>query len=133
MQCHPDNFILYSFSQLFLCRQLYSLRHRQNLTLVKSICETVAKSLFWAFNCVPGFKSWWPVKKAIVDLPIRMTGNSKWTSGNLLSLSGAHNTDVSAALQTLRTRVKWCLWCRLTSLRHRYLPKTYTTVKIQHN
>ena len=48
----------------------------------------------------------WNVKKAIVDLPIRMTGNSKCTSGNLLSLSGAHNKDVSAALQMLLTRVK---------------------------
>ena len=60
MQCHPDNFIFHSFGQLFLCRQLYSLRYRQNLTLVKSIYETVPKSLLWAFNCVPGFKymSW---------------------------------------------------------------------------
>ena len=48
----------------------------------------------------------WLVKKAIVDLPIRMTGNSKCTSTNLLSLSGAYNKDVSSALQMLLTRVK---------------------------
>ena len=51
----------------------------------------------------------WLVKKAIVDLPIRMTGNSKSTSGNLSSLLGAQKKDVGAALQTLLTRVKRCL------------------------
>ena len=30
----------------------------------------------------------WPVKKAIVDLPIRLKGNSKHTSGNSLSPLG---------------------------------------------
>ena len=31
----------------------------------------------------------WPVKKAIVDLSIKMKGNSKRTSGNSLSPSGS--------------------------------------------
>ena len=31
----------------------------------------------------------WPVKNAIVDLPIKMKGNSKCSSSNLLSLLGA--------------------------------------------
>ena len=31
----------------------------------------------------------WPVKNAFVDLPIRLKGNLKRTSGNLLSLLGA--------------------------------------------
>ena len=30
----------------------------------------------------------WPLKKAIVDLPIRLKGNSKRTSGNSLTLLG---------------------------------------------
>ena len=34
----------------------------------------------------------WPLKKAIVDLPIRLKGN--------LSLLGAQDEDISAALQT---------------------------------
>ena len=33
----------------------------------------------------------WPVNKAIVNLPIRLRGNSKHTSGNLLSPLGAQN------------------------------------------
>ena len=42
-----------------------------------------------------------PVKKAIVDLPIQMKGNSKRSSGNnLLSLLRAHNKVISTAWQT---------------------------------
>ena len=39
----------------------------------------------------------WPVKKAFVDLPIRMKGNSKPISGNSLSLLGTRNKDIGAA------------------------------------
>ena len=48
----------------------------------------------------------WPVKKAIVDLPIKMKGNSKRTSGNSLSPLGAQTTRISVASQTLLTEVK---------------------------
>ena len=41
----------------------------------------------------------WPVKKTIVDLPIRMKGNSKRISGNTLSPLGAQNRDMGAASQ----------------------------------
>ena len=40
----------------------------------------------------------WPVEKAIVDLPIRMKGNSKRISGNLLSPLGPR-TRISALLR----------------------------------
>ena len=43
----------------------------------------------------------WPVKKVIVNLPIRLKGNSYRTSGNFLSLFGAKNKDIGAASQTL--------------------------------
>ena len=39
----------------------------------------------------------WPVKNAIVDLPIRMKGNSKRISGNSLSPLGAQNKDLAAS------------------------------------
>ena len=39
----------------------------------------------------------WPVKNAIVNLPIKMTGNSKATSGDLLSPLGAQNEDNGTA------------------------------------
>ena len=52
----------------------------------------------------------WPVKKAIVDLPIKMKGNWKYISSNLLSLRGAQNKDIGAALQRLLTEVKLRLW-----------------------
>ena len=32
-----------------------SLRHRRNVTLVKSVCETAPQSMLWASICVPGF------------------------------------------------------------------------------
>ena len=46
------------------------------------------------------------LKKAIVDLPIRLKGNLKRTSGNLLSQLGAPTKDLSTASQTLLTGVK---------------------------
>ena len=39
----------------------------------------------------------WPVKKAIVDLPIKVKGNLKRTSGNWLSPLGAQNKDIGSA------------------------------------
>ena len=39
----------------------------------------------------------WPVKNAIVDLPIILKGNSKRTSGNWLSPLGAQNKDIGSA------------------------------------
>ena len=137
MQCHPDNIIFYSFRQLFLCRQLYSLGHRQNLTLVSPSvkpCQNLCSGPSTVYQDLSTCHDW-PVKKAIVDLPIRMTGNSKCTSGNLLSPLGAQNKDQCRCCSADVTNrpLKWCLWCRLTSLWHRYLPKRHTTVKIQHN
>ena len=58
-----------------------------------------------------------PVKNAIVNLPIKMKGNSKHTSGKLLSLLGAQNKDISVALQMWLTKVKSCLQSR-PALRH---------------
>ena len=43
-----------------------------------------------------------PVRKAIVHLPIRLKGNLKYNSGNLLSPLGDQNKDLGAALQTRR-------------------------------
>ena len=48
----------------------------------------------------------WPLKKAIVDLPIGLKGNSKRTSGNSLSLLGSQKTDLGATSQTLLTEIK---------------------------
>ena len=47
----------------------------------------------------------WLVKKAMVYLPIKMNGNSKHTSGNLLSPLGAESKDIHTALQMLLTKV----------------------------
>ena len=48
----------------------------------------------------------WPASNAIVDLPIRLKGNSKRDSDNSLSLLEAKNKDLGAASQTLPTGVK---------------------------
>ena len=53
------------------------------------------------------------LKKAIVDLPIRLKGNSKHTSGNSLSPLGAQNKHFGAASQTLLTGVRLRLRYRL--------------------
>ena len=45
----------------------------------------------------------WPVKNAIVDLPIILKGNSKRTSGNWLSPLDAQNKDIGSA-STLPTK-----------------------------
>ena len=55
----------------------------------------------------------WLVKNAIVDLPIRLKGNSKRISGNSLSPLGTQNSDIAAAWQTLVTEVKLRLRRRL--------------------
>ena len=47
----------------------------------------------------------WPVKKAIVNLTIRLKGNSKRTSGNSLSPLGVLCMDFGTASQMLLTRV----------------------------
>ena len=47
----------------------------------------------------------WLVKKAMVNLPIKMNGNSKHTSGNLSSPLGAESKDIHTALQMLLTKV----------------------------
>ena len=42
----------------------------------------------------------------IVDLPLRLKGNSKFTSGNSLSPLGICNKTKGAASQTVQTEVK---------------------------
>ena len=49
------------------------------------------------------------LKKSIVNLPIRMKGNLKRISGNLLSLLKSQNKDLGAASQMLLMVVKLCL------------------------
>ena len=55
----------------------------------------------------------WPVKKAIVDLPIRLRGNSK---RNWLSPLGAENKYFGAVSQTLLTGVRSRLRRRLANI-----------------
>ena len=57
----------------------------------------------------------WPVKKAIVNLPIGLTGNLKRISSNLLNLLEALSKDTSNFSQTLLTwvRLRLCTGCGL--------------------
>ena len=48
----------------------------------------------------------WPVKNAVVDLPIKMKGNSKRTFGYSLTPLGAKNKDIGAASQANRLRTR---------------------------
>ena len=54
-----------------------------------------------------------PVKKAIVNLPIRLKGNSKRISGNSLSPLGAEIEDIGAVSHTFQTGVTLRLQRRL--------------------
>ena len=84
--------------------------------LIKSIYGTAPKSLLWAPAVYQDLSTChdWPVENAIVDLPVRLNGNTKSISGNLLRLLGAPNKDTNTDLQALHvlTRVRLCLWCR---------------------
>ena len=53
------------------------------------------------------------VKNAVVELTVRLKENTKYISGNSLSLLGAQNRDNGAASQTLLTEVKLRLRRRL--------------------
>ena len=53
------------------------------------------------------------VKKATIDLPIRLKGNSKRISSNSLTPLGAQNKDISTASQSLLTSVRLRLLLRL--------------------
>ena len=55
----------------------------------------------------------WPVKNAMVDLPIKMKENSKRFSGYSLSSLGGQNKDISTALQTLLIEIELRLQRRL--------------------
>ena len=73
-----------------------SLRYRRNYTLVKSVCKTALKSLFPGPHPVYqdlGTRHDWPVENAIVDLPIRLMGNSKRISSNSLNPLRARNKE----------------------------------------
>ena len=71
----------------------------------------------------------WPVKKAIIDWPIRMKRNSKRTSGNWLSPLGAQNINHGAASQTLLTEVKFRLRRRLDTECNHALTKRHALTK----
>ena len=51
----------------------------------------------------------WHVKKAIVDLPVKVKGNSKRTSSNSSSPLVAKNKNIGVASQTLITEVKFLM------------------------
>ena len=55
----------------------------------------------------------WPVKNAMVDLPIKMKENSKRSSGNSLSPLEPQNKDIGTALQTLLMEIELRLQRRL--------------------
>ena len=90
-------------------------RIRNYKALVTSFCETASKSEFWAISAYQDVSTRHdrPVKKATVDLPIKMMGNSKRFSGNSWSPLGAQNKDIGSSSQTLLTEVKLPLRRRL--------------------
>ena len=56
----------------------------------------------------------WRTLIGLVDLPIRMKGNSKCISGSSLNPLGAQNKELAVASQTLLTEAELCLRRRLT-------------------
>ena len=57
----------------------------------------------------------------MIGLPVKMKGNLKCASSNLLSLLGTQNKDIGAALQTTLTEVKLCLQQGLEVIRQFWL------------
>ena len=71
----------------------------------------------------------WPlVKVAIVDFPVSLKGNSKFTSDNSSNSLGAQSEDLGAALQTLLTGVKLRLGHRLIRFKVKRLYDRFTAV-----
>ena len=54
-----------------------SLRHRRNVTLVKSVCETAPQSMLWASICVLGF--------GYAPWMARSAGSKPWDKGEVRS------------------------------------------------
>ena len=77
------------------------------------------RGLFWVPPVYPDLSTChdWPVKNAIVPLPIRMNGNSKRTSGNSLNPLEAQNKDLGTASRTILTEGKLRLPRRLIALK----------------
>ena len=72
--------------------------------MVKSVCETAPKFLFWAPTCVPGFEFalWLASKKVLSICQSLSKGNPTRTSGNSMNLLEAPNKDLGAASPTLQ-------------------------------
>ena len=85
-----------------------SLRHRWKLT---SDSSPIAKQHQKPCSGPPPVyqdlsnRHYWPVQNAVVNFPIRLKGNLKHISGNLLSLLGAQNKYIGSASQALLTGV----------------------------
>ena len=56
----------------------------------------------------------------IVDLPIRLKGNSKHASRNSLSPFGSHNKDLGAASLMLLIGVRFCLRYRIRKTQRKF-------------
>ena len=96
---------------------LSSLYHRWNQTPVKSVYTNRNKILALGPQQCTQIE-YWPwlacLKCQVVDLPIKMKGISKHSSGKSLSPLKAQNKDIGAASQTLQIEVQYlCLQCRL--------------------
>ena len=58
----------------------------------------------------------WPVKNAIVNLPIKLKGNLNCISSNLFSSLGNQNKGIGTAFQMLLTGIRLPLLHRLGSI-----------------
>ena len=84
--------------------------------LVKSICETAPKSLFRDLNCVPG-RIWVCAMISLLNNALSICQSTWRENRNAFPVIplGDQNKDIGAASQTLLTRVRLWLWCRLST------------------
>ena len=117
------------FTLKFCCIKIKSLlptlNHHGHTLIPSWRCSYIAcatdKTKFWlSLSCFGFCTRIWVcamiglvVTNAIVNLCIKMKGNSKCTSGNLLSLLGDQNKHFGTASQMLLTKVKLRLQHRL--------------------
>ena len=81
--------------------------HLRSLLITCLIMLSLEKKLLFCKNSGKSLEFW--IKNLYDPALITLTGNSKHTSANLLSLLGAQTKDRGAALQTLLTRGILCL------------------------
>ena len=100
-QFQYGNYILFVRSNLACATDKTQLKLSPSAKQHQTPCSAEPPPVYWDLSTCHD----WPVKKAIVDLPTRLKGNSKRISSNSLIPQGTQVKDIGTASQMLLTGV----------------------------